>query len=198
MNNDLRTAIDILPMVRSCAESVYVGKAPTPEYQDRVTRMLMGTAAQESGFTWRRQRSFPWASPSGGFSLWQVEYKTSVLPSLAKLADTPELLDRATLWLWQDDRASTDWIHEDAMAMFFALRGWDRLGCLMARLHYLRVPAAIPDSLDEQFSYWLKYYNGGGVLKHVTADIAALQYKGAYDRLVKPAIAAVAQAVAYE
>jgi hypothetical protein len=54
---------------------------------------------------------------------------------------------------------------------------WDRLACLMARLHYVRFAEAVPRDLQGQAAYWKKYYNtvaGKGTPKKYMNDWAAL------------------------
>ena len=46
-----------------------------------------------------------------------------------------------------------------ALPRLRAIRDDDRLACLFARLHYLRVAEAVPDDLRGQAGYWKRYYN---------------------------------------
>lgn len=152
-------AIVTWELCKDCARSIYGQTAPNARYADAVARLLFGTAAQESGLKWRRQRSCSWAGPVGGFSLWQVEYKASVVPSLVYLQRRQDVLQRATAWLWQDPHATAAWVNLSQDDMLWLLRGWDRIGVLMARLHYMRVQDAVPGDLEAQAAYWKKYYN---------------------------------------
>ena len=53
-----------------------------------------------------------------------------------------------------------------------------------ARYRYALVPQALPSANDQQgmFDYWLKYYNGSGILKHKTRAEAYKDFQRAYQR----------------
>ena len=146
-------------LCKDAARSIYGKTAPNARYADVVARLLFGTAAQESGLRWRRQRSCSWGGPVGGFSLWQVEYRASVVPSLVYLQRRQDVLAKATAWLWQDPHATDAWAKLDEADFLWLLRGWDRMGCLFARLHYLRVQEAVPSGLEAQAAYWKRFFN---------------------------------------
>ena len=53
-----------------------------------------------------------------------------------------------------------------------------------ARYRYALVPQALPSANDQQgmFDYWLKYYNGSGILKHKTRAEAYKDFQRAYQQ----------------
>jgi hypothetical protein len=143
-----------------CGQSIYGEKAPSPAYAMRTARLLLGTAAQE-GWTWERQRSPAWSGNVGGFSKWQVE-RGSISDSLMYLHTHPAVLSRATTWLFDDPHAPTSWPSDmsmDTLLWSMRLNDNDRIGVLFCRLHYLRVPKPIPDSLADQAHYYKVFYN---------------------------------------
>jgi len=168
-----------------CAREVYGAVAPNQRYADATARLLFGTAAQESGLLWERQRTPKWDGAVGGFSKWQVE-TGSINESVAFLRSRPPLLARATEFLFADPHAPATWI--DAMdmdALLWAMRldDNDKIGCLFARLHYMwSTPRPIPDTLDLQSEYWKTYYNtrhGAGTPE---------QYRVSWRRLCDPIV----------
>lgn len=144
-------------------------------YADTVARFMVAVAIQESGLRTRRQESFPWHSAQGAFGYWQVELETA--------EDCMEYLNRAwaapyatpiAQWLFEDQRAYGGWSRiVNREILRWMLLCSDRLGCLLARLKILQAPGKVPHTCDEAFTYWLKYYNGGGVLRHMDHDTAA-------------------------
>lgn len=179
------SAIDALSLAVDCANNVYRIAPPSIDYTNRVITLLMGTGAQESGFRTRRQTSFPWASDEGGFGWWQCE-RGSITDSLIMLRRNLTLADRVSTWLWQDIRANRDWLALSTEGILWMMRGWDRLGVLMCRLHYLRKIEPIPAGLPAQAEYWLEHYNCGGALKRLTKEQALQQYIDNYNKIVLP------------
>ena len=144
-----------------CAEAIYGTVPPSPAYALRTARLLFMTGAQESGFAWERQRTPRWEGNTGGFSKWQVE-PGSIQDSVAWLQRRPGVLERATRWLFDDPRASLDWpglMGLDGILWAMRLDDNDKIGLLFARVHYLRVPAPIPDSDEDQAAYYKQFYN---------------------------------------
>lgn len=183
MTRLVATPAAIAAIARSAAANVYLLDQHSASYQETVARMLCAVAAMESGLEERRQRAMPWYTDVGAFSLWQVE-GGSVADSIAFLKKHPDLFSRATEWLWETKAAENRWT--DVMGIrgiTWAMRGWDRIGCLFARLHLLRQAGPIPPDLDSQFTYWLNRYNGQGVLKHATPAAALAQWRARWDSL---------------
>jgi len=140
---------------------VYGARAPTPDYADRTAQLLFGTAAQEGHLRWERQRSPRWEGDIGGFSKWQLE-SGSIVASLDYLKRRPAVLSHVTRFLFADSHAPLNWLDLWSLdGILWALRIDDNdvPGVLFARLHYFRVPAAIPPTLDEQAMYWKQFYN---------------------------------------
>lgn len=185
-------ATDALDLCIECAETIYDQKPPSKTYAESVAHLLLGTAAQESGLVWTRQRMPRWESGTGGFSRWQLE-SGSIKDSLAYLKARPEMLKRATQFLFDDSHASIVWITACSVeTLLWVMRFTDanRLGCLMARLHYLRVSDPVPSGLAEQAAYWKQYYN-----THLGAGKPE-QYIASWKRLCSDAVAKRLQAKA--
>jgi len=162
-------------LCQGCAVTVHGAKPPSPAYADRTARLLFGTAAQESNLTWERQRTPRFEGKVGGFSKWQVE-PGSVDASLAYLRERPDVLARATEWLFADPHAPVAWpdlIPMDALLWALRLDDNDRIGVLFSRLHYFRVHDPIPESLADQAAYWKHWYNtpaGSGTVEEYLAN----------------------------
>lgn len=144
-----------------CAQTVYDTRSPNDAYVRRTTQLLFGTAAQESGLVWERQRSMRFWSDRGAVSKWQLE-RGSIEDSIRWLRKRPESLQRATEFLFCDPHATTEWI--DLVPLEFIL--WalrlddnDRIGCLFARLHYFRDPRPIPETIEGQAVYYKNVFN---------------------------------------
>jgi len=171
-------------LCQGCAATVYGAKTPSPAYAERTARLLFGTAAQESSLTWERQRTPRFEGKVGGFGKWQVE-PGSVAASLAYLRQRPDVLARATHWLFADPHAPLAWpdlIPMDALLWALRLDDNDKIGVLFARLHYFRVNDPIPDSLADQAAYWKRWYNtpaGSGTVGEYLAN---------WDRYCKEAV----------
>jgi hypothetical protein len=59
-----------------------------------------------------------------------------------------------------------------------------RAALMAARAKYSLVPQALPAVNDQRgmFDYWLKYYNGNGILKYKTMEEAYKDFQKAYAR----------------
>lgn len=158
------TMTRLFQICKDCATQVHNKNGSLPEeYIDSVTNMLFETMIQESGGIWERQRSVNWAGEIGAFSKWQIE-ECSIKDSL-KLLNHPInniLLDRATQFIFNDPHASLNWpnlIPLRALKWALLLDDNDKLGCLFARLHYLRCKGSVPNTLIGRAEYWKKYFN---------------------------------------
>lgn len=175
----LRHASRIWDVCRACASAIYGRVAPSPQYAERIAHLLFGTAAQESGLRWERQRSPRWGGQVGGFSKWQVEIG-SITASLDYLRMRPDVCERATLWLFDDPHAPADWpdvMPTDAIMWALRLDDNDKIGAMFGRLHYLRIAEPVPDSLAGQAQYWKRHYNteaGAGTVSQYIRSWAAL------------------------
>lgn len=151
----------IWTLCQQCAVSVYPVEQYSVEYCDRVAKLLFGTAAQESGLRWERQRTPRWDGAVGGFSKWQVE-TGSIKQSIALMSRRPLLAERATKFLFNDPNAPTSWLSDmtlDAILWAMRMDDNDKIGVLFCRLHYLRVADPVPYGLGPQADYWKRYYN---------------------------------------
>lgn len=155
----MMTAAECIDLSRSCAAAIYGRTAPSPRYAAAVASLLAGTAATESHLHYRRQGGFSWASNAGAWGLWQTE-GAAVEDSLAYLQRRDDVHARAMEWLFQQPNVSARPLLElSTGGVLRLLSGWDRLACLMARLHYLRVPAAVPGEHAARAVYYKRYYN---------------------------------------
>lgn len=132
-------------------------------YSDAAERLLLGTAAQESRFEYIHQLG---GGPALG--LWQMEPATHRDIVSNYLEYRPELASKVF-------RAS-------GCAGFDANNLLKNLSyaCAMARVHYLRVPKALPNDLQGQAEYWKAFYNtplGRGTIE---------EYIHNFERLVEP------------
>ena len=153
----------IWELCRDCA--TVMDRPGNPGRVEAVSRLLFGTAAHESdGFAFRRQTSPRWDGPVGGFSLWQEE-RGSINAGMVQLATTGALREKAARFLFGIDwgkAVAAGWpMRWDESFVVELLRCGcgDRLGVLLARLHYLRCPGAIPGDVHGQAAYWKQWYN---------------------------------------
>lgn len=148
---------------KECAEKIYAGLPPCSAAVHAAACLLFGTAAQESSLRYERQllRKGMSDGPVGGFSKWQLE-KASIAAGLVQMQKNFPLSERATNFLFQDQDANSDWVYHTPLDdVLWSMRQQDNdyIGVLFSRLHYLRVPAAIPTDLAGQAKYWKAYYN---------------------------------------
>jgi hypothetical protein len=111
---------------------------------DAAIRLLMGTAAQESGFgTYVRQLG---GGPALG--IYQMEPATHDDIWLNFITNRRELAYQISIELDYD-------MHADRLVYDL------RYATIMARLHYYRVPQALPDADDTDglANYWKSFYN---------------------------------------
>ena len=148
-------------LCQRAALALYDTRAPSPRYAGAVARLLFGTAAQESGLRWERQRTPRFLSEVGGFGKFQVE-TGSIGDSIALCGRKRELCRRASEFLFNDPNAPADAVLQIPLPVWlWGLRMDDNdvPAVLFARLHYLRVAEAIPDGLEAQARYWKRFYN---------------------------------------
>ena len=148
-------------LCQRAAAALYDTRAPSPRYAGAVARLLFGTAAQESGLRWERQRTPRFLSEVGGFGKWQVE-TGSMGDSIALCGRKRELCRRASEFLFADPNAPADAVlHIPLPVWLWGLRMDDNdvPAVLFARLHYLRVAAPVPEDLEAQARYWKRFYN---------------------------------------
>lgn len=115
-------------------------------------RLLVGTAAAESALKHRRQIG---GGPARGF--WQMEpataediFKNHLVHRPGRYAKVMALMicmSDVPIWTPTLIDLETHLEHNDIFA------------CTMCRVHYLRVPEAIPDTVEQQARYWKEYYN---------------------------------------
>ena len=149
----------LLDIARTCMQQVYNKTKPSPAYVERGTRLLLGTAATESRFEHRRQLGFGPDVDRGAWGLWQTE-SAPLLDGLKYLQRRPELAHRAAQWLYRRDAAVWPYMYDwDMRSILRVIYNDDRMGCLMARIHYMRFPPPIPESPGDQGAYYKRYYN---------------------------------------
>ncbi len=128
---------------------------------DRVlaANLLVGTAYIESKFVYRRQLG---GGPAKG--LWQMEPNTAkwlareYLQSRLDLAQTVTLILSSSFPVCREDLFGA--VNTDRL--MFGIEHNDLLACVFARLKYLSIPDAIPDTIKGLAKYWKMYYNGAG------------------------------------
>lgn len=114
--------------------------------------LLLGTAAVESFFSYRKQIG---GGPARG--LWQMEVATARDIFENYLEYRPELRDKL-IRLWLDLDTIPFWVPTDN-DIERHLESSDDFGCGMARLKYLRDPDRIPETVVGQSEYWKRVYN---------------------------------------
>lgn len=161
LSNNQHNAERVYRICKQCAETVYDQRQPTPTYALSTAYLLFGTAAQESCLQWERQRTPRWVGKVGGFSKWQLE-TGSIEASIKMLKSRPQLLVRATEFVFADPNTPLEWpdlIDLDAILWALRMDDNDKLGCMFSRLHYMRVPTPIPHTIGGQAQYWKEHYN---------------------------------------
>lgn len=148
------TPEDLIQLCRECAWRVYGTRPPSVRYAEAVARLLMGTAAAESLLKYRRQFGFSMENPNGAWGLWQTE-QHAVADSVRYLYRRRDVMAAAARFA----PSVVDAAEMGALPRLHLIRDDDRLACLFARLHYLRVAEAVPDDLRGQAGYWKQYYN---------------------------------------
>lgn len=171
----------VIKLSNSCADTIWCHDS-VPEYKAAVASLLMGTAACESNLHYRRQGGFSWNPDPvhaedirGAWGLWQTEL-AAVRDSL-RFVKARRLLDlKCGEWLFQVHGADMSTIAMlPDLALVQLIGGWDRLACLFARLHYLRVPAPVPDNHASRADYYKRWYNtplGAGTPDKYLTDFA--------------------------
>jgi len=168
MTDAERLAYGICGMCHSCAEAVHNGRPPSGRYARWAGQLLFGTAAHESvGFKYRRQIGFSLENSRGGWGLWQLE-SGSMGDSIKYIDGRPALRENVTQWLGDYDEDGQLGLvpailggagGTDVISRLIAEPIGDPLACLLARLHYMRFPEAIPGAVTEQAKYWKHRYN---------------------------------------
>lgn len=149
----------LIALCRECAAAIYGKRPPTAVYAETVARLLMGTAATESHLAYRRQGRFTLRSTAGGWGLWQTE-SGAVEDSQKYLRERPDVRERAACFLFGEERHDCAGLLEmDTRGLLLMIHDWDRLGCLFARLHYIRFAAPVPPHLQGQAEYYKRLYN---------------------------------------
>jgi len=157
-----RDANYYMRMCASCALHIHGATPQSYEYAaNRTRRLLFMTGAHESGqWRWRRQHGFSEYSDGGAFGLWQCELG-SIEASVRAIARNTWLRNNVELWLntWGSD--VIDPSEYSAAQILLALQRpeGDALSCLLARLHYFRVPEPFPRGLADLAKYAKRYYN---------------------------------------
>lgn len=145
---------DLIRLCRDCAGAVYGTRPPTGRYAESVARLLAGTAAAESLLRYRRQIGFSDTNIRGAWGLWQTE-QHAVADSVRYLRRRVDL-NVAAIRFAPNAAAA---LLLDPLPLMQLIKADDRVACLFARLHYLRVAESVPDDLRGQAGYWKRYYN---------------------------------------
>lgn len=148
---------EIVPLIRDVLIKL-TGRA-----HDNEVKLMLGTAAAESGLVHRRQLG---GGPARG--LWQMEPTTGqdiFATHLIRHRYQERFNKLMDIWLEIGIAVFTPYI----MDIDIHLGRYDDFACAMARIHYLRDPDPIPDALEEQAAYWKRVYNtpaGAGTVEH--------------------------------
>jgi len=149
-------------MCASCALHIHGGRPPTYDYAiNRTRRILYMTGAHESGgWQWRRQLGYDRDSTGGAFGLWQCELG-SIRASLEMLGRSAALRIRSETWLklWGDTLYDIPSAPVRDVLLELQEPSGDALSCLLARLHYYRVPEPFPSGKDALARYAKDHYN---------------------------------------
>ncbi len=105
--------------------------------------LILGTAAQESQFSYLHQKG-----PGPALGLFQCEPATYNDIVRTELKEDAKLRQRVLSTLLYDFIPPPE-------ALIYNLR----LAVIICRLHYLRCPGEIPNTLQGQAEYYKKYYN---------------------------------------
>jgi len=133
---------------------------------DNEVRLLMGTSAAESGLVFNVQLD---GGPARG--LWQMEPKTGLDIFQNFLKYRLDIYSKL-IYIWLDmnwlNFCPPIWIPRKE-TIERHLERYDDFACAMARIHYLRDPDPIPESVEDQAAYWKRVYNteaGAGTVEH--------------------------------
>ena len=134
-------------------------------------KIIAVTLAMESDLKWRRQGLPHPEGDIGGNGLCQVELKTLDW-MMTKLDGRSVLAERFARWIFRPELVTypISWYRTaTSKSIAWALRlGADRAAVAICSLRYMFVPRRMPKTVEEQFAYWFRFYNGKGVLKHMT------------------------------
>lgn len=150
----------VLDMCGDAARGIWDRTPPNTEYAEAIQRLLFMTWAHESDmFQASRQYGFTWRSDIGGWGPCQIE-EGSVTDSMRLLQRKPNLATRVAQYVGQSGRGEVDWLLAlQPKQVLRLLPVSERLSAAFCRLHYLRVPAAIPRDLNAAAEYAKRYYN---------------------------------------
>lgn len=155
---------------------------PNTEYAEAVQQLLFMTWAHESDmFQASRQYGLSWKSDIGGWGPCQIELG-SVTDSMKLLERKPNLATRVAQFVGNSGRGEIGWLLDMTPEQVLRLlAASERVSAAFCRLHYLRVPASIPDDLNGASEYAKKYYNTS--LGKATPEQYLLAYRTAMSSL---------------
>jgi len=172
----------IIELCHDAAHNVYAAH-PSRLYAASVALLLAGTAATESNLKYRRQLGYTISDPGGAWGLWQTE-SLPMGDNVRYLIGHPDVLARAAAFLHQEQGDFRAILSVGNFGLCKLCAGWDRFAVIMARVHYLRQPGAIPCNDADRALYWKKNYNtylGKGT---------PAKYMSDFQRLIAPALRA--------
>ena len=136
-------------------------------YDDNVINLIMGTAAQESGFYHLKQLN---DGPARG--VYQIEPDTHDDIYKNFLLARPELHHRVRELCMPND----------IMNRFEQIAGNLYYATALCRIHYWRIPEPVPDTLEKQADYYKQHYNTPA------GKATPAEYIANYDALVAPSL----------
>lgn len=179
----MTTPREILHLSHQCASNVYGTRQPSHLYAVNVALLLAGTAATESHLKHRRQVGYTMSDNGGAWGLWQTE-AAPLIDNINYLKRRQDVARRAEAFLFPHG-GDLDYIFNTSSHCLTRLcAGWDRFACLMARIHYMRFPEAVPGNDEARAVYYKKYYNT------VAGKGTPQKYLEDYHRLISPALKA--------
>jgi len=144
-------------LARECASKIYSKTPPNAVYVEATANLLVGTAATESGFIYRRQKGFDLTDSRGAWGLWQIE-EASVKDNIERLQRDEPLRKNCSMFLLGHEDM-TGILNVRSHCLLRMIYSWDKLAILMCRLHYFKFKAAIPKDFQAQAEYYKIYYN---------------------------------------
>lgn len=162
MGNELVVSKDeVRAMCFDVVGASYENVPPTLGYARRCQRLLMATAAAESGLLALRQYGYALYCRGGGYSLWQME-RIGVERALRVLRWRPLMAARVGRIIFGSAGANVDWCLDctpELVCASLVMVGGQAFGCVLARAYYMADSDPIPASLEGMAKYWKRMYN---------------------------------------
>lgn len=152
----IRNNKQIVPLIRDTCMAL-LGHA-----NDNEVQLLLGTWAAENGAMHRKQIG---GGPARGLFQMEVVTARDIFGNYLRYRYDRHM-DLVDTFLEKED---VQFYTPPDTDLAFYLEHYDDFACAMARLHYLRDPEPIPDTLRGRAEYWKRIYNtpaGAGTVEH--------------------------------